>query len=346
MDLSGIDVREKLDLLQLPLEAKRPLLLRFDPSSEPVLRLALLDEKRPGAEREHRAPQGPAPARRGPPEAGPRGGRGLRRRQGERRLRGRGAGVRRPAEARAARPVDRRRHAAHPRREREPVRRPPRAGHAALPRAHAERVRDRRADGERDHRDARTASRSTCATSRTSRAATRTAKRSRASTARRRSSSPSTRKATPTPCSSPTACARASRSIEKNLPEGTVIRTVYDQSTFIDAAISEVKSAAVIGGLLAILVLYAFLRDARATLIIEHRDSGLGARHVRADVRVRPHAQHHVARRHRARGRHARRQRGRGAREHRAQPGARSLDSSRPRGSARSRWPAPCSRPR
>ena len=44
MDLAGIDVREKLDLLQLPLEAKRPLLLRFDPSSEPVLRLAFLDE--------------------------------------------------------------------------------------------------------------------------------------------------------------------------------------------------------------------------------------------------------------------------------------------------------------
>ena len=37
--------------------------------------------------------------------------------------------------------------------------------------------------------------------------------------------------------------------------------------TFIAAAIGEVKSAALIGGLLAILVLYAFLRDARATLI-------------------------------------------------------------------------------
>ena len=43
MDLAGIDVREKLDLLQLPLEAKRPLLLRFDPSSEPIMRLAFLD---------------------------------------------------------------------------------------------------------------------------------------------------------------------------------------------------------------------------------------------------------------------------------------------------------------
>src|SRR5678815_1479481 len=44
MDLAGIDVREKLDLLLLPLEAKRPLLLRFDPASEPVMRLALTDK--------------------------------------------------------------------------------------------------------------------------------------------------------------------------------------------------------------------------------------------------------------------------------------------------------------
>lgn len=43
MDFAGIEVREKLDLLQLPLEASRPLILRFDPSSEPVLRFALLD---------------------------------------------------------------------------------------------------------------------------------------------------------------------------------------------------------------------------------------------------------------------------------------------------------------
>lgn len=46
MDLAGIEVREKLDLLQLPLEATRPLLLRFDPSGEPVMRLALLDKSK------------------------------------------------------------------------------------------------------------------------------------------------------------------------------------------------------------------------------------------------------------------------------------------------------------
>ncbi len=41
MNLASVDVREKLDVLFLPLEAERPVLLRFDPSSEPVVRLAL-----------------------------------------------------------------------------------------------------------------------------------------------------------------------------------------------------------------------------------------------------------------------------------------------------------------
>jgi len=43
MDLAGIDVREKIDLLQLPIEASRPILLRFDPSTEPVMRYAFVD---------------------------------------------------------------------------------------------------------------------------------------------------------------------------------------------------------------------------------------------------------------------------------------------------------------
>ncbi len=43
MDIAGVDVREKLDIIELPLEADRPLLLRFDPSSEPIQRLAFVD---------------------------------------------------------------------------------------------------------------------------------------------------------------------------------------------------------------------------------------------------------------------------------------------------------------
>ncbi len=49
MDVAGVEVREKLDLLFLPLEASRPLLLRFDPSSEPIMRLGLLDADAQGA---------------------------------------------------------------------------------------------------------------------------------------------------------------------------------------------------------------------------------------------------------------------------------------------------------
>lgn len=49
MDIAGVDVREKVDVLELPLEASRPLLLRFDPSSEPVMRIGLL--RRSGANR-------------------------------------------------------------------------------------------------------------------------------------------------------------------------------------------------------------------------------------------------------------------------------------------------------
>ena len=48
MDIAGVDVREKLDVLQLPLEASRPLLLRFDPSSEPIMRLGLLQKRDDG----------------------------------------------------------------------------------------------------------------------------------------------------------------------------------------------------------------------------------------------------------------------------------------------------------
>lgn len=42
MDIAGVDVREKVDILELPLEARRPMLLRFDPSSEPIMRFGLL----------------------------------------------------------------------------------------------------------------------------------------------------------------------------------------------------------------------------------------------------------------------------------------------------------------
>ncbi len=48
MDFAALDVRQKLDLLSLPREARRPVLLRFDPSNEPVLRLYLTGEEAAG----------------------------------------------------------------------------------------------------------------------------------------------------------------------------------------------------------------------------------------------------------------------------------------------------------
>ncbi|MDX1548284.1 MAG: efflux RND transporter permease subunit, partial [Rhodothermales bacterium] len=41
MDLASLEVREKLDALQLPLEVRRPVLLRFDPSLDPIQRFGL-----------------------------------------------------------------------------------------------------------------------------------------------------------------------------------------------------------------------------------------------------------------------------------------------------------------
>jgi len=56
--------------------------------------------------------------------------------------------------------------------------------------------------------------------------------------------------------------------LQKNLPQGYELTLVYDQSTFISDAIAEVKSAALEGGLLAMLLIYLFLRNIWTTLVI------------------------------------------------------------------------------
>ncbi|HEX6200101.1 MAG TPA: efflux RND transporter permease subunit, partial [Thermoanaerobaculia bacterium] len=50
--------------------------------------------------------------------------------------------------------------------------------------------------------------------------------------------------------------------------EGVRLAVVADRSTFIEGSIDEVKSAALVGGLLAILVLFAFLANVRSTVIV------------------------------------------------------------------------------
>lgn len=64
-----------------------------------------------------------------------------------------------------------------------------------------------------------------------------------------------------------TALARLEQ-LKKSLPAELELRTLYDQSTFIRQAISGVSNAAAIGGLLAVVVLYFFLHNAWATAVI------------------------------------------------------------------------------
>ncbi len=41
MDLAALEVRERLDVLELPVEAERPVLLRYDPALDPIVRLGV-----------------------------------------------------------------------------------------------------------------------------------------------------------------------------------------------------------------------------------------------------------------------------------------------------------------
>lgn len=52
------------------------------------------------------------------------------------------------------------------------------------------------------------------------------------------------------------------------LPPGIQLSVLFDQSGFIEQAVAEVRNAALVGGLLAVLVLLFFLRDLRSSIII------------------------------------------------------------------------------
>lgn len=56
--------------------------------------------------------------------------------------------------------------------------------------------------------------------------------------------------------------------VSKELPEGIEVLTGADQSRFIQASVSEVLNNALLGGLIAIVVLLFFLKDLRSTVII------------------------------------------------------------------------------
>lgn len=61
---------------------------------------------------------------------------------------------------------------------------------------------------------------------------------------------------------------KALEDVEASMPANFELVTIYDQSGFISSAIREVRAAAIQGAFLAVLVLFLFLRDLRSTLIV------------------------------------------------------------------------------
>jgi len=61
---------------------------------------------------------------------------------------------------------------------------------------------------------------------------------------------------------------RTQRNLLDVLPPGTSASIISDQARFIVAAINEVRNATITGGILALLVLFLFLRDLKSTIII------------------------------------------------------------------------------
>ncbi len=266
MDLSGIDVREKLDLLELPLEAERPLLLRFDPASEPVMRLALLDQQGKATTESIerlKALRRLAEDRLKPDLEAVEGSAAVKVSGGyedevqvfvdQQKLAQLGLSI-------------------------DVVTRRIRAENVNLSGGRLEQGTQRflvrtlnefetveqmansiiaTRDGRPIYlRDVATVTRGY----KDREAITRVNGQEAIELAVYKEGDANTVQLAD-------GIRARIEELEKSLPEGTELREVYDQSQFIGAAISEVKDAALIGGLLAILVLYAFLRDARATLI-------------------------------------------------------------------------------
>ena len=46
MDFASLDIREKLDQVRLPQDVRKPVLLRFDPSLDPIMRIGLYGEEK------------------------------------------------------------------------------------------------------------------------------------------------------------------------------------------------------------------------------------------------------------------------------------------------------------
>ena len=73
-------------------------------------------------------------------------------------------------------------------------------------------------------------------------------------------------------------------SIKESLPDGVNLTLLEDQAAFIEAALQNLRSTAVLGAGLAMVILFLFLRDFRSTAVIFDSDSLEHCRHFCTDV--------------------------------------------------------------
>ncbi len=128
--------------------------------------------------------------------------------------------------------------------------------------------------------------------------------------------------------------------INREVP-GVSLTVLDDQSRYIQRSIGSVQEHALLGSLLVIVVIFAFLRDMPLHHHHLHVDSDLGHRHLRAALLRRLHPEHADLRRPGAGHRHDRRRRHRRAREHLSPP----RDGQGPHDRRHRRAPRKCGAP-
>ena len=266
MDIAAVDVREKLDILFLPLEASRPLLLRFDPSTEPIMRLGLMFEAEQRGNRDAALKslrryaedrlKNDLEAIEGTAAVKVSGGLEdeIRIQVDQQRLSQLGIGINDIAERIRAENVNLSGGRLEEGDQRFLVRTLNEFGSVqefrdAIVATVAGRpvyLRDV-ASVEQGHKDRE--------------AITRVGGREAVELAVYKEGDTNTVQV----------AQRLAGQLERtqeNLPDGMQLQVTYDQSGFIEAAVANVRSAAVFGGLIAIVVLYGFLRNGRATAIV------------------------------------------------------------------------------
>ncbi len=186
------------------------------------------------------------------------------------------------------------------------------------------------------------------ATSRASPTRTRKCAARPGSTARTPSRCRSASSRAPTPSRSSIACWRGSSGSRRRCRRTSASKPTRDQSRFIRKSFEEIQLHLILGGVLAALVVFLFIRNLRVTIIAGAGDPDVDHRHLRDHAAARLHAEQHDDARALAGDRHRHRRRDRRAREHlplhrgEGRDAEAGGDRRRPRKSASPSWRRRC----